>query len=217
MSVLFCDLVGFTAASEAADPEDVRARVRPYHARLRRSRGLRRHCREVHRGRRHGRLRCTRRARGRRRTRRPRRPWHPGAIDELNAEDPALRAGADRDQHGRGSRRSWRASRGGRGDRDGRRRQYRLPFAGRCAGERDRGLGADVSRDRARLRLRGARAGAREGEDGPLSFSARSRRAPASARTSPAPTPPRSSAASSRSRCCSASSSAPRSSAPASW
>ena len=35
MSVLFCDLVGFTAASERADPEDVRARIRPYHARLR--------------------------------------------------------------------------------------------------------------------------------------------------------------------------------------
>ena len=35
MSVLFCDLVGFTAASDAADPEDVRARVRPYHALLR--------------------------------------------------------------------------------------------------------------------------------------------------------------------------------------
>ncbi|MFL5935631.1 MAG: adenylate/guanylate cyclase domain-containing protein [Gaiellaceae bacterium] len=35
VSVLFCDLVGFTAASEAADPEDVRARLRPYHATLR--------------------------------------------------------------------------------------------------------------------------------------------------------------------------------------
>jgi len=33
--VLFCDLVGFTVASEVADPEDVRARIRPYHARLR--------------------------------------------------------------------------------------------------------------------------------------------------------------------------------------
>ena len=33
--MLFCDLVGFTAASEQADPEDVRARIRPYHARLR--------------------------------------------------------------------------------------------------------------------------------------------------------------------------------------
>jgi predicted ATPase/class 3 adenylate cyclase len=35
VSVLFCDLVGFTAASDAADPEDVRARVRPYHGRVR--------------------------------------------------------------------------------------------------------------------------------------------------------------------------------------
>ncbi len=35
VTVLFCDLVGFTAASEAADPEDVRARIRPYHALLR--------------------------------------------------------------------------------------------------------------------------------------------------------------------------------------
>ena len=35
MSVLFCDLVGFTAASDSADPEDVRARIRTYHARLR--------------------------------------------------------------------------------------------------------------------------------------------------------------------------------------
>jgi class 3 adenylate cyclase/tetratricopeptide (TPR) repeat protein len=35
VSVLFCDLVGFTAASDRADPEDVRARIKPYHARLR--------------------------------------------------------------------------------------------------------------------------------------------------------------------------------------
>src|SRR5947208_12596130 len=34
VSVLLADLVGFTAASEAADPEDVRARLRPYHQRL---------------------------------------------------------------------------------------------------------------------------------------------------------------------------------------
>src|SRR5262245_285449 len=34
VSVLFVDLVGFTAASEDADPEDVRARLRPYHARV---------------------------------------------------------------------------------------------------------------------------------------------------------------------------------------
>jgi class 3 adenylate cyclase/tetratricopeptide (TPR) repeat protein len=35
VSVLFCDLVNFTAASELADPEDVRARLVPYHAMLR--------------------------------------------------------------------------------------------------------------------------------------------------------------------------------------
>jgi class 3 adenylate cyclase len=35
VSVLFCDLVGFTAASEAVDPEDVRSRIRPYHTKLR--------------------------------------------------------------------------------------------------------------------------------------------------------------------------------------
>ena len=34
VSVIFVDLVGFTAASEQADPEDVRARLRPYHARV---------------------------------------------------------------------------------------------------------------------------------------------------------------------------------------
>src|SRR3954467_6591963 len=36
VSVLFVDLVGFTASSEQADPEDVRARLRPYHAMLKR-------------------------------------------------------------------------------------------------------------------------------------------------------------------------------------
>jgi class 3 adenylate cyclase len=35
VSVLFCDLVGFTATSEQQDPEDVRMRVRAYHARVR--------------------------------------------------------------------------------------------------------------------------------------------------------------------------------------
>ena len=35
VSVLFADLVGFTARAEAMDPEDVRALLAPYHARLR--------------------------------------------------------------------------------------------------------------------------------------------------------------------------------------
>src|SRR5918996_3160322 len=35
VTVLFCDLVGFTARSDQADPEDVGNLLRPYHARLR--------------------------------------------------------------------------------------------------------------------------------------------------------------------------------------
>src|SRR5438477_1272243 len=35
VSVLFCDAVGFTAASESADPEEVQARIAPYHGRTR--------------------------------------------------------------------------------------------------------------------------------------------------------------------------------------
>src|SRR5947207_7300494 len=34
VSILFVDLVGFTASSDRADPEDVRATLRPYHARV---------------------------------------------------------------------------------------------------------------------------------------------------------------------------------------
>jgi class 3 adenylate cyclase/tetratricopeptide (TPR) repeat protein len=36
VTVLFCDLVGFTARSDRADPEDVKATLRPYHERLKR-------------------------------------------------------------------------------------------------------------------------------------------------------------------------------------
>src|SRR5437588_3881615 len=35
VTVVFCDLVGFTARAETMDPEDVRALLAPYHARLR--------------------------------------------------------------------------------------------------------------------------------------------------------------------------------------
>ena len=35
MTVLFADLVGFTSRAEALDPEDVRALLSPYYARLR--------------------------------------------------------------------------------------------------------------------------------------------------------------------------------------
>ena len=36
VTVLFCDLVGFTARADRADPEDVKATLRPFHARLQR-------------------------------------------------------------------------------------------------------------------------------------------------------------------------------------
>src|SRR6266545_1450038 len=36
VTVLFCALVGFTSRSDRADPEDVRAALRPYHALLKR-------------------------------------------------------------------------------------------------------------------------------------------------------------------------------------
>src|SRR5512133_2776393 len=36
VTVLFCDLVGFTSRSDRADPEDVGAMLRPFHTRLRR-------------------------------------------------------------------------------------------------------------------------------------------------------------------------------------
>ena len=35
VTCLFCDLVGFTARAEKLDPEDVRAVLQPYHARVR--------------------------------------------------------------------------------------------------------------------------------------------------------------------------------------
>jgi class 3 adenylate cyclase len=35
VTVLFCDLVGFTSRSDRADPEDVGAMLRPFHRRLR--------------------------------------------------------------------------------------------------------------------------------------------------------------------------------------
>ena len=163
VSVLFCDLVGFTAASEAADPEDVRARIRPYHARLRQE--IERyggtvekfigdavmavfgapvaHEDDAERAVRAG-LRILE------------------AIEELNEQDPALslqvRIGINTGEAvvALGARPEE-----GEGIVTGRRRQHGLAPAGRRTGERDRLLGADVSADGARLRLRGARARSR--------------------------------------------------------
>ena len=74
-SVLFADLVGFTPFAEERDAEDVRELAHPLlRPRARRHRPLRRHGREVHRRRGHGRLGRADRARGRRRARGPGRP-----------------------------------------------------------------------------------------------------------------------------------------------
>ena len=186
VSVLFCDLVGFTAASEAADPEDVRARIRPYHARLRQE--IERyggtvekfigdavmavfgapvaHEDDAERAVRAG-LRILE------------------AIAELNEADPALslqvRIGINtgeavvalgaRPEEGEGIV---------TGDvvNTASRLQGAAPVDGIA------GLGADVSADGARLRLRGARAGGGEGQGGAArALSARFAPAPASART----------------------------------
>src|SRR5262245_38273903 len=37
VTVLFCDLVGFTERSDRADPEDIKATLRPYHAAIKRT------------------------------------------------------------------------------------------------------------------------------------------------------------------------------------
>ena len=59
ISVLFVDLVGFTARAERLDPEDVRASYALPRLRAPRNRVFRRCRREVHRRRGHGRVRRT--------------------------------------------------------------------------------------------------------------------------------------------------------------
>ena len=140
MTVLFCDLVGFTAASDAADPEDVRARIRPYHARLRQD--IERYGGTVEKfigdavmavfGA-PSRMRTTRSAR-----------CGPAlrileAIEELNEADPTLSLqvrigiGTGEAVVALGARPER-----GRGDRHRRRRQHRFAAAGGSAGERHR-------------------------------------------------------------------------------
>ena len=76
VTTLFCDLVGFTAMSEASGPRGRRRLPARATTPLARKviESLRRHRREVHRRRRGRRLRRARRARGRPRARRARRP-----------------------------------------------------------------------------------------------------------------------------------------------
>ncbi len=97
VTVVFCDLVGFTARAESMDPEDVEALLAPVpRARPRGARAPRRHRREVHRRRGDGALRRADRARGRPRARRAR-----GARDpRVRARGRARAPGRDHDRRG---------------------------------------------------------------------------------------------------------------------
>ena len=168
VSVLFCDLVGFTATSESADPEEVQARIAPYHdADARADRGVRRHGGEVHRRRGDGGLRRPRGARGRSGARRAGGPRAAGGDRGVErGRRVACSVGAGRREHRRGGSCARRAAGAGRGDGDRRRRQHRRPDPVAGAGERGRGRGGHVPGDGAGVRVRVARLDRREGKVG---------------------------------------------------
>ncbi len=121
VTVLFADLVGFTGRAEQLDPEDVRAMLSPYYARLRsRTRAARRDRREVHRRCGHGRFRRAGGPRGRPRAGGAGCACDPGRDSRRGRWAP----GSDRRQHRRGARLPRREAerRGGHGSR--RRRQH---------------------------------------------------------------------------------------------
>ncbi len=125
VTVLFCDLVGFTSRAERLDPEDVQALLGPVpRTRPRRARAPRRHRREVHRRRGDGALRRPDGPRGR-----PRAGGSGGPRDPRSRHRGGTRA-AGRDHDRRGARLARRAPGRGRGDGLGRRRQHRRPPAG---------------------------------------------------------------------------------------
>ena len=151
VTVVFCDLVGFTARAESLDPEDVEAILRPYHERVRAE--LERHGGTVEK-------------------------FIGDAVMALfgaptaHEDDPeravraalairdfARRGGARaprRDHDRRGARLARRAPGRRRGHGVGRRRQHRGPAADRGAGQRRPRRRDDVSRDASRDRLRRA-------------------------------------------------------------
>ena len=163
VSVLFADLVGFTAALRGARRRgDARAPLALLRHVPAADRALRRHGREVHRRRGDGRLGHADRDRGRRRARGPRRA-RPRRR-RLGARRRGRRrraAGARRRPHRRGRGHDRR-----RGPGHGRRRprQHRLADpVGRRAGHRLRRRG-DAARDRADDRLRGRRRARAQGQ-----------------------------------------------------
>ncbi len=110
VSVLFADLVGFTTLAESRDAEEVRDLLSRYFDLARGHRRTpRRHDREVHRGRRDGRLGRAHEPRGRRRARRAHGPGDRRRRPRTGVRRPGPRRRGDR--RGRGDDRS-----GGRGD-----------------------------------------------------------------------------------------------------
>ena len=192
VTVLFCDLVGFTAKAEQLDPEDVRAVLGPYHARLRaRARAPRRHGREVHRRRRDGALRRARRARGRSRARGPRRARDP----RLRGRGGARAPGRDHDR--RGARLARRQPVRGRRDGLRGRRQHGGAPAERRPGQRDprrtrrrtarrarRSSTARPRRSRRRARPSRSPSGRRPQRDRASASTSRTTRAPSSSAAS---------------------------------
>ena len=164
VTVLFADLVGFTARAEQLDPEDVRALLSPYHAHLRTE--LERFGGTVEK-------------------------FIGDAVMALfgapvaHEDDPerAVRAAlAIRDwareqgeelqvriavNTGRGAGHARRAAERGRGDGCRRRRQHRGAPADGCAAQRSPRRRAGLPGHRARDRLPQCRAGGREGEERP--------------------------------------------------
>ena len=160
MTVLFADLVGFTSRAEQLDPEDVRAVLEPYHARLRTE--LERRGGTVEK-------------------------FIGDAVMALfgaptaHEDDPeravraalAIRdwlgrrgrpAGANRRHHGRGARRARRAALRRRGHGLGRRREHRRPPAVRRARQRDPRRRDDLPVDAAADPVRAPRGGGGQGQ-----------------------------------------------------
>ena len=160
VSILFADLVGFTSQAEKLDPEDVRATLSPYYARLRSE--LERHggtVEKFHRRRGDGGVRCAARARGRPRAGGEGRPGDP-RCDRRRRAAP----GPHRRDNGRSTGRAPCGARGGRGYGRGRRGQHGGAPAERGSGERRPGRRDHLPRDAAADRLRRGRTGAGEGK-----------------------------------------------------
>ncbi len=136
VSVLFADLVGFTALAEGRDAEETRELLtRYFDLAPRRDRALRRHGREVHRRRGDGGLGRPDGARGRRRAGRPGGPRARGRGPDARPVDPG--PGRRPDRRGR---RHDRRRRPGHGRR--RPREHRVPApVGRRPGHRPRRRG----------------------------------------------------------------------------